>query len=174
MWFSLLSLVPVLSHQMKVIWAPASTLCSLSTSSSWYVCLFIKYTGFLPTGCVLSGYVSQLPQLTPELLTLERCYLSFAHLHVLEDCLYWACKIMCTQTWKKASVAKAYTGHKKIASLASVWGKCLEQTHYAFCVYTMGLIWDVFMLKNIMYSLCTPCKVKFFWKFIFAFYHTDI
>lgn len=74
---------------------------------------------------------------------------------------------------EQAGVARTHIGHKKIASLASAWGKCLKQTHYAFCVYTMGLIWDVFMLKNIMYSLYTPCKVKFFWKFIFAFYHTD-
>lgn len=28
---------------------------------------------FLPTGSVHSGYTSQLPQLTPELIVLERC-----------------------------------------------------------------------------------------------------
>ena len=55
-----------------------------------------------------------------------------------------------------------------ISSLQNFWlflarGKiCLSKIHYVFWVYAMSLSWDIFMPKNIMYSLYIPCKVKFF------------
>ena len=55
-----------------------------------------------------------------------------------------------------------------ISSLQNFWlflarGKiCLSKIHYVFWVYAMSLSWDIFMPKNIMYSLYIPRKVKFF------------
>lgn len=78
-----------------------SSSLSLSTSSSWHIHLFIQYAAFCLQALSSQATERQLPQLTPELIILERCYISFAHLHVLENCLYWACKIIYTQAWRK-------------------------------------------------------------------------
>lgn len=69
---------------------------------------------FLPTGSVLSGYMTQLPQLTPELIILERCYISFAHLPVLENSVYWACKITYTQAWRKLVLRRPISVIKRL------------------------------------------------------------